>query len=152
MTDPYHAMNNTVPLELSPPDADDWPVEQIPRPTERQHLIDLTEEEFSAAGAAVIRLRAQKAAQEATRQRWQPVLDELVDALDSEDTEDDSVAMARRLIECTKLCGWDEEYDDRLTRLVVGIIAEAGLSVSIERRRGHPDRVNINGKLISVED
>jgi hypothetical protein len=137
------------------PAADEWPVEQCPPPaSDRQHLIDLAGDEFAVAVAAVEHLRANKAAKEAMRSRWQPVLDELAELDDDRDSDDDRT-MAARLIECSKLCGWhsdeDDTWDERLTRLVVGIIEEAGWPVTVERHRGTPDRVRINGYRVGEE-
>jgi hypothetical protein len=139
---------------LALPDAADWPLQPDPRPSPRQHLIDLTADEFEAAEAAVMQLRAQKAEEDAMRSKWQPCLDELVEL---DDNEEDDNAMGAHVMRMAALCGWNpaDDYDggkDRLTRLVVGIIGQAGLPVSIERRRGRPDLVNINGKLVSVEE
>jgi hypothetical protein len=133
---------------LALPGADEWPLQPAPHPSPRQHLIDLTADEFAAAEAAVLQLRARKAAQEADRQRWQPVLDELAEI---DDGTGDGAAMAARLIERAELCSWNEEEDERLTRLVVGIIEEAGWPVEIDRRRGRPDQVRINGYRIGDE-
>jgi hypothetical protein len=138
---------------LALPNANDWPLQPDPHPSPRQQISDLTDDEFAAANAAVEQLRLRKAEQEAMRQRWQPCVDELVEV---DDDEDGDAAMARHFLAMCALCGWniDDDYDDskdRLTRLVVGTIGQAELPVSIVRRRGRPDQVNINGKLVPVE-
>jgi hypothetical protein len=105
----------------------------------------LTEEEASAAAEAIKEVRAQHRRDEKARQIWQPVCDELgrIDVFPS------NVAMARRLIERTRLCGWNEDNDGRLTCVAGGLVALLELSIGRDRRTGN---VTVNGQVIREDE
>jgi hypothetical protein len=99
---------------------------------------DLTDEERAvaddAARKAVERLRESRRLDKEARERWQPVLDELEEV--EAEADDGSMEMAQRFIERTKLCGWNEDTDQRLQGLVIGLVEILGLNVRRHRRTG----------------
>jgi hypothetical protein len=107
----------------------------------------LTEEEVEAGRIAyqqaVNDLREDKRRQAARLAIWQPALRDLTEA-------DDVASMAESFIAVTQLCGWNENEDDRLARLAVGIVKALELSVTVERHRNRPDVVRIGGYLVSL--
>jgi hypothetical protein len=108
-----------------------WPDQNAPQqPSLFPQLTDLSDDELAAATAAVERLRLRKAEQEANRQRWQPVFDELATL----EEEDGSYGMVARLIEMAELCGWNEDEDERLCSLVVALIEQLELDVKRNKR------------------
>jgi hypothetical protein len=114
-------------------------------PTSVFPIEDLTEEEAAAVRAASQRaleeLREDKRRQTKIRAAWAPALVHL--------EENDAISnLAGAFIAATKLCGWDEATDDKLARLVVGLIEELELKVAVTRHRNRPDTVHIGGYLI----
>jgi hypothetical protein len=104
----------------------------------------LTEEEAQAAREAsqraVEELRERNQRKAEMLAIWAPALRDL-------EEEDEVSNLTGRLIAAAKAHGWDEDEDDRLARLAVGIIKELELKVTLFRRRGRPDRVYIGGHL-----
>ena len=95
-------------------------------------FIGLSEEETTAALAAVEELRSRKREEAASRAAWEPVMTELEATL----REEGSTEMALRFIERSKLCGWDEDEDCLLSGLVMGLVHVLDLDVMRDRRTG----------------
>jgi hypothetical protein len=105
--------------------------------TERLPLGDLDADELAAAQAAIQKLRDQKQMEAEDRERWEEPLGELAEFL----AEGNSSEMAQLFIDRTRLCGWDEEQDERLLNLVIGLIEQLDLRVRCDRH-GRPTRIS----------
>jgi hypothetical protein len=136
LDNPYRTMELIMPDDVpafAPPAValNTWPNQNAPQqPSLFPQLTDLSDDELAAATAAVERLRLRKAEQEANRQRWQPIFDELANL----EEEDGSYGMAVRLIEMAELCGWNEDQDERLCGLAVSLIEQLELDVKRNKR------------------